>query len=326
MQSHSENVILFPKWRKSLEHESLQALKQKRYPEALEKLNKLLSYQVYKHEVFIGKLICLMELGHYDEAIDLCESLLKQKDENYYHYLHIYLTILFQTNQYDTLMEQVEDELENDAQMPDVVKEQFEQLYTTSMQMRSDLITKTAKTDLEDLKEAVKMKNHVNQWHLVQKLRRIDMVPPVEVTGYLQDDQIHPVVKTVLFKWLQDHKLAETVEIHKLGLQATCIPNDIPQLNEHIIIKEIRLFISELEQENPTLYQLLDQLLYRYTYVRFPIMASSKNVKEIAIALINIGQQYLHISKEDETYSEKVQFYMEEIKLCESLYLSIIED
>src|SRR5699024_12350339 len=94
-----DNIILFPKWKTALEEERLQALKEQRYEDALKKLNELTGYQITNHEIYIGKLICLIELRGYDEAERLCESLIEYQDENYYHYLHIYLTNLFQTRQ-----------------------------------------------------------------------------------------------------------------------------------------------------------------------------------------------------------------------------------
>ncbi|QGS68969.1 tetratricopeptide repeat protein [Oceanobacillus sp. 143] len=131
MQTEPNNVILFPKWKKTLEEESLYALQEKRYEEALEKLNKLLSYQVDDYEILIAKLMCLMELSRYEEAQELCEELLQHKDDNYYHYLHMYLTILFQTNQYELLMEHAAAELA-DKQLPEIFREQFTQLYDIS--------------------------------------------------------------------------------------------------------------------------------------------------------------------------------------------------
>src|SRR5690625_4141626 len=118
-----------------LEKESLQALKDKRFAEALYKLDKLLSYQVNNHEILIGKLICLMELGRYEEAQDLSEELLELHNDNYYHYVHIYLTILFQTNQYDVLMEQVEYELESE-EIQIYIEEQYIQIGRASCRER----------------------------------------------------------------------------------------------------------------------------------------------------------------------------------------------
>src|SRR5690625_7874970 len=106
MGKKAGNVVLFPKWKTSLEESSLQAMKEKRYETALEKLDELLSYKVNHYEIIIGKIICLMELNRYNEAQNICEDMLQHKNEDYYHYLHIYLTLLFQTKQYDLLMEQ----------------------------------------------------------------------------------------------------------------------------------------------------------------------------------------------------------------------------
>src|SRR5699024_7352147 len=99
----SGKVILFPKWKTQLEEESLTAIKEKEYREALQKLNKLIRYNVLNHETLIGKLICLIELGNYEEAQHMCEELISRKSEYYYQYVHIYLTLLFQTSQYQLL-------------------------------------------------------------------------------------------------------------------------------------------------------------------------------------------------------------------------------
>jgi len=122
----SGKVILFPKWKTQLEEESLTAIKEKEYGEALQKLNKLIRYNVLNHETLIGKLICLIELGNYEEAQHMCEELISRKSEYYYQYVHIYLTLLYQTSQYQLLMEQIEYEHEKD-EIPDPYKEQFDQ-------------------------------------------------------------------------------------------------------------------------------------------------------------------------------------------------------
>src|SRR5699024_5823155 len=129
VDKNNHNVILFPSLKKELEKESLQALEQRKYSEALASINKLLSYQVYTPEIIVGKLICLMELGHYDQAETLCEDLLKQKNKHYYTYLHIYLSILFQSEKYALLMELIDDELISNT-LPNSIKEQFQQLYS----------------------------------------------------------------------------------------------------------------------------------------------------------------------------------------------------
>lgn len=325
-ESDQDNVILFPKWKTLLEEESLEALKEKRYEEALSKLNKLLSYKVNNHEIVIGKLICLMELGRYDEAQDLCEELLKHKNENYYNYVHIYLTLLFQTNQYELLMEQVAYEYENEA-IPTTIKEQFQQLYDMSEKMHNDLSIEKSTAYLDDLIHAFYENDHAEQWRLVENLRKTKTIPTNNIIKLLVNETVHPVTKTAIFHWLQDSKITYEVDIHKFGLQLRVTPADVMDIKSHRTFKQLVLLINGLEQNDPSLFHLLKQLLFRYAYVRYPIMPPIDDVKLIARALKHIGEEYLNIhTTTSEERNDHINRYMEEIKLCESLYLSVIEE
>ena len=83
--------------------------------------------------------------------------------------------------------------------------------------------------------------------------------------------------------------------------------------------------INEIEQENPTLFILLEQLFYRYAYVRYPIMPPNAHIDDISEALKVIGNEYLQMTNNVEV-DPKVDQYIKEIKMCEHLYLSIIEE
>ncbi|WP_188453485.1 DUF3196 family protein [Virgibacillus oceani] len=321
----NENVILFPKWQTMLEEESLSALKQKKYGEALEKLNKLLSYQINNHEIVIGKIICLMELGHYEDAQDLCEEALKQKDEHYYQFVHIYLTILFQTNQYKQLMEQVEYEFETE-EVPVPIKEQFQQLYDMSEQMNDQLKVEKSTEYINELLEAVTVEEHALQWRLVENMKKIHVKPDIQILkDFLMKENVHPVTKTAILQLLQENKVSQSVTIHKLNRCQSVVPADITDLESHIFIKQTLLVIGELEQKNPSLYQLIEKLLYRYAYVCYPFMPANDDFILVAKALTSIGEEYLHLHIDDDP-DQRVLQYMEEIKTCETLYLSIIED
>ncbi|GGB28022.1 tetratricopeptide repeat protein [Virgibacillus dakarensis] len=322
----NHNIILFPKWKTVLEEESLAALKEKRYEEALKKLNKLISYHVHNHEIMIGKLICLMELGYHDEAQDLCETLLVDKDQNYYQYLHIYLTLLFQTSQYELLMEQVDYELQT-GKIPSPYKKQFEQLYNMSRNMHDQLQEEKTTKYINELLKAVETEDHTKQWFLIEKIRKIKAKPPLKFADpLLHNELIHPVIKTAIFQWLQEMNVSEQVAIHKLDLRLTTDPTKITKITEHGVVKQTKLLIGDLEQENPTLYLLLEKVFYRYAYVRYPIMPPSEDVTAIAEALTSVGKEYLNLSAENEMESEKVLHYKKEIKMCEALYLSVIDE
>lgn len=321
-----KNVILFPKWKLTLEKESLQALKEKRYDEALSKLNKLISYQITNHEIIIGKLICLIELAKYNEAEELCESLIQHPDEHYYHYLHIYLTILFQTNQYTLLMDYVEKELSMEC-IPETIREQFSQLYDLSLKMKQDINIEKAYGYEKDLQEAFEQKDYQNQWRLIEAMRKMKTNPSNNIISYLKMDEIHPVIKTSIFHWLQDLNYSQLTKIHKFGQKLYVSPTEIQSLRSHPMFKQTMLIFNDLEQKNPTLYKLLEQLLYRYTYVRYPFFPSNDAILFIAQALKKVGEKYMTLHNELEADSEtNVSYYIEEIEVCQTLYLSVIEE
>lgn len=324
MLNETDNVLVFPGWRKKLEKESLDDLKNRKFEQALSKLDILIEYDISDHEIVFGKLICLMELGRYDEAIFLCEELLKKESENYSHYVHIYLTILFQTSQYDLLMDYIDNELKDNL-IPNLIKDQFTQLYDLSKQMNNDIIRKESKANYIELTDAINKKNHSKQRHLLESLRRTKLTPNATVIDYLDNGEIHPVIKTVIYMWLQDKNFSEEVVVEKLGSRLSTIPTKIIKIREHHIMQKILLAISDLEQENPSLYILIEQTVYRYLYVCYPILPKESEIQSISKALKIIGFTYLHIPIVEDVEKE-VLHYVESITKSEQLYLSVIEE
>ncbi|HLQ71280.1 MAG TPA: tetratricopeptide repeat protein [Bacillota bacterium] len=324
MAKKSDKVILFPKWKETLERESLVALEQKEYSHALEKLNRLLEYNVWKHEVVMGKIICLMELNRYDEAQDLSEELLKHGSENYYHYLHIYLTILFQTNQYELLMEKVEAVLEDESVPPEMI-DMFQQLYEMSKSMQHEMYLEQSHYYSRELTDAIHNADYEKQWHVIQELKHLKITPSKDMYTYLMSDDIHPVIKTAIFQWFQLSGVDELVEIHKEKGHITVKPVAFTALEEHSLTKQMVLLLGEQEQRNPTLYHLMEKMLYRYFYVCYPVLPNESELQKIAEALMILGENYLN-EDQKQTDSNIIEFYMKDIQLSEKLYLSIIDD
>lgn len=324
MQRNKDNIVLFPSLQKELEKESLKALEQENYSEALSSINNLLRYQVYTHELIMGKLFCLMELGYFDEAEAFCEDLLQENNDHYYDYLHLYLTILFQAQKYDALMNYIDFEI-NDRTLSNELTEKLQQLYHMSKHMKNDLFIEKSSQYMEELSESIKEQNDVRQWQIIENLRNMGISPPKKVMNYLSNINIHPVIKTAILKWLIDQKISNEVTICKFESESVIIPKDLPKIRDHFIMKEIILFIDEIEQNNPSLFILLEQLLYRFIYVRYPFIPPQEDIPYIARALKNIGDQFLHLKATEHT-QDKVLDYIQEIKTCEKYYLGIIEE
>lgn len=324
MSGNYEKVILFPGWKKSLEKESLIDLEARRFEDALNKLNILLDDQIKQPEIIIGKLMCLIELKQYDEAIDLSEELLAVKNEYYYDYAQIYITILFQTGQYDALMNRVTYELE-DPLIPEAIANQFQELYLLSKELNQENLTRQASETMDDLSIAINQHDYERQWQLLEKLRKMKVMPDEKIIAYLGDDSIHPMIKTSIFKWLSHMNISQKITIKKFNVSRTVKPSTLKDIRKSEAVKQILQSLSNLEQQNPTLYNLLEQLLYRYIYVRFPMMPEKTEQPLLAEALENIGKEYVHQQQHDTT-EKRVLDYMEDIKMAEKLYTSIIDE
>lgn len=320
----NEKVVLFPKLKTTLENESLRLLQNKNYTEALSMLNQLIHYDIQSHEIIIGKLICLMELGRYTEAQDECEKVLSKKNKHYYDYLHIYLTILFQTNQYEQLMKIVDHELDY-KHVPTIIRDQFKQLYSLSEAMEKELNIEKSVKYTKQLKEAIAHQQYTEQWRTIERLRKINAEPTNEMITLLKDEDIHPVVKTALFQWLQERNISEAVSVYKMGYEDHIKPTTVPTIESHVAMKQILLIISELEQKNPSLHQMLEQLLFRYAYVYYPFLPSSEDAIHISEALKVVGEEYLNIKgmANEDSRSERKE-YVQAIKTGNLLYSSVL--
>ncbi|MHA6252100.1 tetratricopeptide repeat protein [Oceanobacillus sp. CAU 1775] len=322
----TKNIILFPKWQKTLEVESVRAIKDRSFEEGLAKLNMLLDHQVENHDIYTGKLICLMELERYEEAQDLCETLISVKDVHYDEYIHIYLTILFQTNQYGMLMDIVESELEN-GNIRDNLVAQFRQLYEMSEKMRLDVETDRSNIYLDALYDAVNQENHIEQWRLINKISKLKLPPSEKVVSLLSNEYVHPLNKSAIFLWLKEKGVTKPVDIHKFGVHIKMIPKQTPDIKDNLFANAVYQTIEQLEHKNPTLYKLVEKLFEKYLYVLYPISPPIEDAELVAESLIIIGEEYLNL-KEIESANENDEYahYIQEIKTSEILYTTIINE
>ncbi|SDK41576.1 tetratricopeptide repeat protein [Sediminibacillus albus] len=331
MKTKNDNVIIFPKWKDTLEEESLQALKEKRYEDALKKLNELIGHEIYSHEIFTGKIICLMELGKTEDAEELCRRLIAQEDDYYFEYLHIYLTLLFQMSEYKQLIEIIEDVFASKT-VVEPFQSQLKQLSEMSKKLSQDKMDEQAYDYINELGKAVKAGDSFSQWRLLVQCRGLAVAPYIQfLKRLLKDQQIDPVVKTAIIEWMQEQQIDEDIAVDKLGFTITVNPSKLKGIDSHAVTKQIHVLMREVEQDNPSLFQLLENLLYRYLYVRYPVMPEEKDLVAISHALKIMGAQYLQLEAFENTYRKEAEAfetdtYLKEIAESQKRYFSIIEE
>ncbi|WP_156882574.1 hypothetical protein [Halalkalibacillus halophilus] len=328
MSDERQDVVMFPGWRKELEKKVFEAIKQKNYEQALLHIKKLESFNAASSDILTAKIIAQIELGHFEQAIGLCRRLMKE-EEHYFKYLHIYLSILFQTSQYTELIDLL-DEIYETEKIPAEYQEQFMQLYDMSKDLRSTQSEQESENHMNHFFESLESGNFQEQWKLLSMHRKYPIEEYLEdLIPYLSDARLNPVIKTGILQWLMDEEVAHKVEIEKFGTSEHVKPIELKDVLESDFALKVMNALSDLENEDPTLYAFVKQILYRYLYIQYPLVPEDDQANVLAEAVQLLAKKYLQLDQDgeiDQIANEEQLAWMEEIEHLEKLYFSQIED
>lgn len=317
---------MFPKWKVTLERVGLEALKEKRYKDASEAFEPLVEYGAANIDVITGLLMSWIELGLYDEAEELCQEQMKEDFEQYYHYLHIYITILFQSNQYEEIVNLLDEVFESED-IPHQSRTQLWQMYEVSRKLLEDRHKEEGTKFFDELMDALNTDDIHKQWLAIDQLKKQSPEPFLgDVRKILMEESVHPLIKSSIIEWFRDGGVEESVSILKFGQTSTVVPSELTQLHSDYIIKQIQMRLGQIEQNNPTMYEMINRLLYHYCYVRYPIFPDEKEVPILVEALKQLGHEYLQLPFSINEELDNVDQYKSEIELCEQHYVFIVGD
>ncbi|UOQ93895.1 hypothetical protein MUO14_02620 [Halobacillus shinanisalinarum] len=324
MEKYTGDIVMFPKWKTKLENEGLEAVRQKRYQEAVELLLPLVNYEVASREVVTGLLMSWVELGQYDDAEELCQDQMKFDPEQYYHYLHIYITILFQDNRYLELVDLL-DEIFETEDIPHQSRTQLWQMYEVSSKLLQDSYQKQGEKLAHSFFAAIENDDLHNQWLSIQQLIKQPILNNTEsFEQVLMSDSVHPIIKTAIIHWFRDNSVGREIHLHKFSKDITVIPARLNSFESEYIIQQIQLRLGAMEQSNPTMYEMVIRLLIHYCYVRYPLYPNEDELEYIVEALKQLGHEYLQLPYPKKQDSREVEKYKEEIELCEQHYVLLV--
>lgn len=316
---HDNNkVVLFPTFQMRLEEESDVAISNNDYATALEHLNTLLSHRIHSYKINVSKIVCLINLKRYSEAIQFCESILKQEDDNYYDYLDYLLIVLYEVGRYYTIIYYLKEEREKGT-IPSRLQERFDTFYLLSMEMNQQEIESL----LNDFRVAHEKSEYVTQWRLINRIKKQSGIVSNSLIELLTDIDTHPVIKTFIFKWLQENEESRTIQIEKFGDVIEIIPSEFAKIEAHPTYQKTLTYLHPIEQENPSLYTLTEQLLRYYIYVIYPVIYTEDDVFYVAKTIIHLAKQHLSLESNLENEYD-LDEYINYITLCHQLYLNVV--
>ena len=318
--SDPERIIMLPEVKKSLKEQMYQYMKEHKYTDALAIANNLIEHEIDELNINITKLSCLTSLNKLEEALIFIEGLLGNRDENYYAYFEIYIGLLYETNQYDEVMF-ILDEQEN---IPKELQPKFNELYRMAFQTNEKIKMVSAKELLTELEIAINSEDDLKQWNLINQLKKINVKPPNNIVELLKLNTIHPVVKTSIFNWLRELDVKSEVEVVKFNQTKTFTPSETASLTKNLAVTKTMLHLRKIEEDNPTLYQMIEELLIKFIYVNYPILYDETDAKKVAIALESVSEQSLY-GEHNHELSKEVIAFMNDIQYCYKVYFEVIE-
>ncbi len=323
MDNKNGNLVMFPKWKTALERVGMEALKDKRYEEAAEAFEPLAEYGVASHDINTGLLMSWIELGKFDDAESLCHQLMKEEHDQYYHYLHIYITVLFQSSRYQEIVDLL-DEVFEAEDIPHQSRTQLWQMYEVSGKLLEDQQKEIGSSLMEDFRSAMENEDIHKQWQVMEQMKNQPSAPYIEeVEPVLQNESVHPVIKSAVIEWFRDEEVDKEMTVVKFGQEMKIVPAELTQLHSDYIIKQIQMRLGQVEQNNPSMYEMINKLLFHYCYVRYPFFPDEEEVVLLVEALKQLGHEYLQLPYEPQYSSEDVAKYKEEVEICEQHYMMI---
>ena len=324
MKKDSKNIVIFPKWKEHLKRDSFKLLKEKKYTEALQTFNELLKHGESTHEIIFGQLLCLAELERLSEAIHILEQLIFDQGKTRFEYVHMYITMLYQSNEYEQLVEVV-DEMDVIQDFPKQYIEHIEQLYMMSKTYKLENVRKLKTKYSERLIEISESNQYQEQRHIIHSLSHAQILPTENMYDLLSNPKVHPVIKTDLLLWFKKVGINNILNLEKLGLYKSITPNNLPKIDEQLLYNNIFDHLKYLENEDPTLLALIEKTFSRFLYVWYPFPIDVEKTRHFAKALKIIVEPE-SVAEKPKNYDSLVKEFMKTISICEALYLSVIDE
>lgn len=288
---------------------------------ALAVIENLLKHEYKVEQLYVKKLYCLSELKRWREVEQLVVSLRQKKLKP--HYDLYYLLSLYKQEHYSLVIDFYKESIDA-AQMPENIYKEIKYLYDESKHM----INNEARKIHKQLQLAIVSGNEQEQWHLFHQWDKLCIAPPELFLFMLQEERVNPFVKTYLLQALADWQVADVVTVEKFGKAKTFKLVKLKDLshftNDPIYLQTLKQ-IESVEQNNPTLYDLVVELLQRYVEYTYPFMYKSEDVPYMSEAVIALARDYL---EGDDVNKQKLESktidYIELIQKSNEAYFHLI--
>lgn len=178
---------------------------------------------------------------------------------------------------------------------------------------------------LADLHDAIKQGAHQKAWFLLENIHFSYVHTNPTFLTYLIDTKVHPVIKTKILELYIYHQYKDDIRIEKFGKEVTVIPNELAYSYEVGLVKEMMKSIEHIEQNNPSLFEIMEELIKQYMYVMFPLQKDFTDITSIREAFIIVGKKHLSSIMQMKQVDDETATHIYNIETCLELYSSVAD-
>lgn len=323
-----EKVVLFPGLVEKLVVKGMDSLKEKKFSKACTFFEQALEIEPDHPQGRFGVALSLIEQSRLDEAKKVTEKMLKEDIGNYFDILQVHISLLVQLGQYDEVVSMLE-VIIAEEKLPANLAESFYQLLHFSRQMEDD----GAKIEFdEDLKqppeELIQM---LNFGSMEKQLLAIQMLGKMSTTVFIQatkeflvNAEYDPVLKSIALQLLKEKNVDEDIAIHKFGKEITINIADLEDVfHEKFGKNTLGILAAHLENDNPSLFEMVSQTWWHYLFAIYPISPNPLNPSLWAAAIHRVGVEVIGLDWDDLEIASQYEVVVDEMLACSAEIMKV---
>jgi tetratricopeptide (TPR) repeat protein len=282
IKRHKDNIFLFPNVDKLLMEKGLDKLKAKRFTEAIEYLEKALELDQDNEEIALGLIIAYFEAGNLFAAKALAQDSLHKGFGDYFQLIDIYIMILLQLNEYEEIVSTIQ-ALIDEREIPLEKIDNFTKILEFSKRKLESENSKSNQYPIghDEMKEfnLLQYANLNDQFLAIARLAQANVrVYLSGIKEYLQLEDGHPFLKTMLLQLLKEQEVNEDITLIKFSQTLSINPVQLVPIESFLESPDITNILKlEIEQGNPTLYESIKAIIKRHSFLLFPIERNPHN-------------------------------------------------
>ena len=313
-RNQNDKVVLFPGMVEKIIESAHVAAETSRYAEANELFEQALAYKEGDEYILSVYAHSLYEVKNFARAKEICEDLIALQPKFYFEVMELYLTICMQMGEFQQV-EKIIQTLFDQNVIPVEQKDKFQRIQRLNERIASnkqmiekeELETSFSEEQL-DIEQFMEL-TVTEQLLRVQQFSEINIRPYKQLfKSIIEAEEVHPFIQSLLLILLVEQEVSIEIVVKKMGREKTLncaefpLPTQLPQF------KDIYSLLSDRYEQNPTIWEMLQQLLSKHAIVAYPFEWDPYSSVDVANTYVQyVNAMFGHMEEHDYDIMNTIQ-------------------